>query len=84
MAPPEGVETLRVLVLLGESGREGGEAVRKGEEGPALFVEARHAGDGQETEAVFTKRLFGWGKGGADVRGRREEGRERVRVEGAV
>lgn len=67
MAPPEGVETLRVLVFLGEGGREGGKAVRKGEEGTALFVEAGHAGDGQETEAVFAKRLLVGGMGGVDA-----------------
>jgi len=43
MAPPKGVETLRVLVFLSEGGREGGEAMGEGEEGPALFVEAGYA-----------------------------------------
>ena len=49
MAPPKGVETLRMFVFLGEGGREGGEAMGEREEGPALFVEPRNAGNGQET-----------------------------------
>jgi len=48
MAPSEGIETLRVFVLFGEGGREGGEAVGEGKEGPALFFEARDTGDGQD------------------------------------
>lgn len=60
VAPPEGVEARGMFVFLGDAWGEGGEALGEGEEGPALFVQTGHAGDGEETEAMLPKGLLGY------------------------